>query len=53
MLSVEGGLVAAIKRDIERRAMDGLTVSLEVEEPPRVACRRSGCRWSRSRVSSG
>ena len=33
---VEGGLVAAIKRDIERRAMDGLTVSLEVEEPPRI-----------------
>ena len=31
---VQGGLVAAIRRDIQRRAAEGPAVSLEVEEPP-------------------
>ncbi len=30
---VAGGLAAAIRRDIQRRAADGMQVSLEVEEP--------------------
>jgi signal transduction histidine kinase len=30
----EGGLAEAIRRDIERRARDGLEVSFEVHEPP-------------------